>query len=267
MPRTNKAKGNGANKATAGRPRSADKPGTRDKILDVAEVEFSEHGYEATSLRMISEANDINLGLIHYYFGGKEGLFAAVFLRRSKSLVDRRHALLDEARKRQGRNPIPVAEIVRCFIMPMLEMFKSGQGPRAYIRLQGLLRADPSPFARKLRSEAFNDTNKSFIKELQRTCPHLNLASVVWRFSAMVSAYYSLISRNTRVDDLSDGACDTNDIEGAIAEVIPFVVGGFEAPALAGNGTSKTANEGNGIGNGRKRPAAKPASFNSRTKV
>jgi AcrR family transcriptional regulator len=207
------------------------KAGTRDKILDAAEIEFSTHGYEACSLRMISEANDINLGLIHYYFGGKEGLFSAVFLRRSKTLVDRRKALLKDAKRRGGKEPIPVVEIVRCFITPTVEMIKQGEGPRAYIRLQGLLRSEPFDFGRKLRGEAFNETNNKFIRELQRSCPHLTPASVVWRFSAMVGAYYSLISQSARVDELSDGLCDSTDIDAAVAEVIPFVVGGFDAPA------------------------------------
>lgn len=204
-------------------------PGTRDKILDAAEIEFSTHGYEACSLRMISEAHDINLGLIPYYFGGKENLFSAVFLRRSRTLVERRRALLRDAKLRFGNEPIPVVEIARCFIGPTVEMIKQGEGPRAYIRLQGILRADPSDFSRKLRGEAHNTTNKKFIRELQRSCPHLTPASVVWRFSAMVGAFFSLFSKSARVDELSDGLCDSNDIDAAFAEAIPFIVGGFTA--------------------------------------
>jgi hypothetical protein len=78
----------------------------------------------------------------------------------------------------------------------------------------------------------------------------------------MVSAYYSLISQNTRVGELSDGLCDASDVDGAIAEVIPFMVGGFEAPAPLGK---------NGAGNGRRRlpprVAAKPGTANLKAKV
>jgi AcrR family transcriptional regulator len=206
------------------------KPGTRDKILDAAEIEFSLHGYEACSMRMISEAHDINLGLIHYYFGSKEALLSEVFLRRSKLLVGHRNALLDEARRRHGGEPIPVKEIARCFITPSAEMIKQGEGPRAYIHLQGLLRSDPSDFSKKLRGKALNATNKKFIRELQRSCPHLTPASVVWRFSAMVGAFYSLISKSARVDELSNGLCDPDDLDKALAEALPFIVGGFHAP-------------------------------------
>lgn len=215
-------------KATARRTSPAS--GTRDKILDAAEIEFSRHGYEACSLRMISETHDINLGLIPYYFGGKESLLAAAYFRRSKTLVDRRKALLREAKGRLGDEAVPVAEIIRCFIAPLVEMTKAGEGPKAWIRLQGLLRSDPSEFSRKLRGKALNATNKMFIAELQRSCPRLPPATVVWRFSAMVGAFYSLISKSARVDELSNGLCDSNDVDTAFAEALPFIVAGFDAP-------------------------------------
>jgi len=206
------------------------KLGTRDRILDAAEIEFSMHGYESCSLRKISATHDINLGLIHYYFGGKASLFAEVFLRRSETLVNRRMELLTEALRRTNNQPLPVSEIVRSFIAPTVEMIKEGEGPKAYIRLQGLLRTDTSGFARQLRGEAFSATNRVFIRELQRSCPHLTPASVVWRFSAMVGAFYALVSQSGRVSELSDGLADSDDIEAAFAELIPFVTGGFEGP-------------------------------------
>lgn len=235
----NAPKTSGKAKSAAG---SLPKPGTRDRILDVAELEFSTRGYDATSLRMISEANNINLGLIHYYFGSKEGLFSAVFLRRSETLVNRRLAMLEKTKRRYGNEPIPVEEIIRCFITPPVEMMKEGEGPRAYIRLQGLLRSHAFEFSHKLRGEAFNDTNRKFIRELRKTCPHLAPASIVWRFAAMVGAYYSLISQSARVAELSDGLCDPGDIDAAIAEVIPFVAAGFEAPAAFDGANTKAGN-------------------------
>lgn len=208
---------------------------TRDKILNAAEVEFSKRGYDSCSLRIISELYDINLGLIHYYFGGKEGLFSAVFLRRSKVLVERRETLLSEALQHSGGEPVELSEIVDAFIAPTIEMMKESKGAKAYIRLQGLLRSDTSSFARTLRGEAFNATNIRFIRELQRSCPHLTPAAVFWRFSAMVGAFYALVSQSARVNELSRGIADADDIDAAHREVVPFIVGGFsmaEAKAI-----------------------------------
>lgn len=38
----------------------------------------SEHGYARTSLRAIAQDADVDHALISYYFGSKDGLFAAV---------------------------------------------------------------------------------------------------------------------------------------------------------------------------------------------
>ena len=45
---------------------------TKERILDVAETLFMEHGYEATSLRAITAAADVNLAAVNHHFGSKE---------------------------------------------------------------------------------------------------------------------------------------------------------------------------------------------------
>ena len=55
---------------------------TRARILDAAEVLFVEHGFEATSMRMITGRARVNLASVNYHFGGKEALIQEVFRRR-----------------------------------------------------------------------------------------------------------------------------------------------------------------------------------------
>jgi AcrR family transcriptional regulator len=55
---------------------------TRERILDVAERLFMENGYEATSMRMITGAAEVNLAAVNYHFGSKEALLREVFRRR-----------------------------------------------------------------------------------------------------------------------------------------------------------------------------------------
>jgi AcrR family transcriptional regulator len=59
----------------------------KDRILDVAEKMFSELGFEGASTRTIAGEADINIAMLHYYFGSKEGLFLAVFERKISSLT------------------------------------------------------------------------------------------------------------------------------------------------------------------------------------
>ncbi|WP_326721490.1 MULTISPECIES: TetR family transcriptional regulator [unclassified Streptomyces] len=52
-------------------------PATRDRILDAAREEFSEQGYEKTSVRGIAKAAGVDSALVHHYFGTKEQVFEA----------------------------------------------------------------------------------------------------------------------------------------------------------------------------------------------
>ncbi|WP_406172483.1 TetR family transcriptional regulator [Streptomyces sp. NBC_00996] len=52
-------------------------PATRDRILEAAREEFSERGYEKTSVRGIAKAAGVDSALVHHYFGTKEQVFEA----------------------------------------------------------------------------------------------------------------------------------------------------------------------------------------------
>ncbi|MCR8557393.1 TetR/AcrR family transcriptional regulator [Mucilaginibacter sp. BJC16-A38] len=60
----------------------------KDHILDVAEKVFSELGFDGASTRMISGEAGVNMAMLNYYFGSKEGLFIAVFERKITSFQD-----------------------------------------------------------------------------------------------------------------------------------------------------------------------------------
>ena len=56
-------------------PRRRDAAATRAAILEAAQVQFAEAGYDRAALRDIAAAAGADVALIKRYFGGKEGLF------------------------------------------------------------------------------------------------------------------------------------------------------------------------------------------------
>src|SRR5476649_671886 len=62
-----------------------DKIDKKDHILDVAEKVFSDQGFDGASTRSISGEAGVNMAMLNYYFGSKEGLFLAVFERKISS--------------------------------------------------------------------------------------------------------------------------------------------------------------------------------------
>jgi len=62
-----------------------DKIDKKDHILDVAEKVFSDLGFDGASTRTISGEAGVNMAMLNYYFGSKEGLFLAIFERKIAS--------------------------------------------------------------------------------------------------------------------------------------------------------------------------------------
>ncbi|CCK28384.1 transcriptional regulator [Streptomyces davaonensis JCM 4913] len=60
-----------------GRRTRSESADTRARILAVAREEFSERGYEKTSVRGIAKAAGVDSALVHHYFGTKEQIFEA----------------------------------------------------------------------------------------------------------------------------------------------------------------------------------------------
>ncbi|MFF8019457.1 TetR family transcriptional regulator [Streptomyces sp. NPDC007929] len=71
--------GNGSGTAARrrGRPPRTESADTRDRILTAARDEFSERGYEKTSVRGIAKSAGVDPALVHHYFGTKEQVFEA----------------------------------------------------------------------------------------------------------------------------------------------------------------------------------------------
>lgn len=57
---------------------TVDRLDTKNKILAIAEGLFADLGFDATSTRLIAKEAGVNIAMLHYYFGGKEGLYVAI---------------------------------------------------------------------------------------------------------------------------------------------------------------------------------------------
>jgi len=66
---------------------------TRAQILDAAREVLAEHGYASTTTRGIAEVAGVQPSLVHYHFGGKQQLLAAVLARENARLLERQRAM------------------------------------------------------------------------------------------------------------------------------------------------------------------------------
>ena len=67
-----------SNAGPVGRPAEHDRHEVRARLSASARELFARQGFEAVSLRQVAEAAGVTPAMVHYYFGGKQGLWLAV---------------------------------------------------------------------------------------------------------------------------------------------------------------------------------------------
>ena len=141
---------------------------TRARILDEAERLFAVHGLDAVSVREITDSADVNTAAIHYHFGSKHDLIAAILARRAGPFSERRQELLDDLAK--GGDP-DLRAVVRALVLPNYELANDGKGGANYIAFLAALgsHAELMP----LIAEYFDGGIERSMDVLARVTPHL----------------------------------------------------------------------------------------------
>lgn len=150
-----------------------------DALLDAAEAEFASAGIESGSLRRIMRAAGTDPGAVHYHFGGRQALAAAVLERILVPLNARRLALLGEA-VAAGRSE--VTQLVDALIRPDVETAHAlhAQSP-GRARLIGAIYTRPSDFVAATVAAHFAPVADAFRPHLEGALPHLPFDEVAWR--------------------------------------------------------------------------------------
>jgi AcrR family transcriptional regulator len=200
-----------------------------EKILDNAEREFAVRGYVATPLWRIAAAAKVNQALINYYFGSKERLYLAIFMRRGLELAEERLRHLTELESTKGPL-LGIEDLVRGFLLPVIRMLYRERDGRDFIRLQARLHNEPTEITTKLRAVVYDKATRAYIDKFKVALPDVDPGAMVWRMTMMIGAYLYVISDPNRLEQLSNGQCDAKDPDELVRQLTAFFTGGFMAP-------------------------------------
>ncbi len=170
---------------------------TRTRILDAAEELFMQHGFEATSMRLLTAKAGVNLAAVNYHFGSKLALIEAVFRRRLDPMNLARIAELDQL-EAQSRAAAP-EEIIRAFLSPTLELVEDAKGGgRNFVRLLGRAYTEPAKPVRQLIGQMHAPVMDRYKSALERALPHMPREELVWRMHFMFGTLaYTLAATDT----------------------------------------------------------------------
>lgn len=113
---------------------------TRELLLAAGARHFAERGIHAAQMReVVRAAGQANDSAVHYHFGSREGLLAAVLEQHAAFLAEREHRLLEVA---QGRPDDDLAAALEALVRPATELAETGWSGRCYLVIVADLIAD-----------------------------------------------------------------------------------------------------------------------------
>ncbi len=204
---------------------------TRLRILDAAELLFTEHGFEATTMRQITGAAEVNLAAVNYHFGSKEELIREVFRRRLTWLNQQRLRELARLEAEAGDAPVKPSRILEVFFGEALKMAADTEGGgRTFMRLLGRTYTKPSEFVRGFLAEEYAAVTARFKAALIKALPGVPAEEILWRFHFMLGAMAYAISGADTLHIVAEGDLDHGDTEALHARLMSFMLGGLRAP-------------------------------------
>ncbi len=205
---------------------------TRERILDAAETLFMAHGYEATSLRMLTGAAEVNLAAVNYHFGSKEALFEAVLRRRLDPMNERRVELLARYEKASAPKPVPAERVLAALLIPALRLARDPErGGTNFLRLLGRAYADPAPFIRQFLSDRYATMIGRFKAAFAKALPHLPRRELSWRLHFIMGALsYTLAGTDVLRLIAELNPTDAQNDELLLRRLAPFLLAGLTAP-------------------------------------
>ena len=205
---------------------------TKDRILDAAEALFMEHGFEATSLRQITAAANVNLAAVHYHFGSKEELFEAVLRRRLDPMNQERLDLLTRFEHESAPKPLSCEKILAAMFIPALKLARDPErGGKNFLRLLGRAYADPAPFIRQFLSEQYAVMIARFKAAFGRALPQLPRKELTWRLHFVMGALSFTLAGTDALKLIAElNPLESDNDEILLRRLAPFLLAGLLAP-------------------------------------
>lgn len=195
---------------------------TRLKLLNAAEQEFGERGFDAVSLRDITVAAEVTLALASYHFGTKENLFEEVVARRARILCATREKNLEALSDPDPRT------LLDAFLSPLFAKARSGEpGWRAYFSV--IARLGESNRWLPLLHRHFDPTARLFVDALHKAMPKADPDDLSRAFTMTLQVMLATVSRHGRVDKLTDGQVRADDLAQAYEVLLTYTTAGLES--------------------------------------
>lgn len=201
---------------------------TRQLLIAAASGAFAEHGTTNASLLDITrQAGQRNRAALHYHFGSREGVLAALLERHVGFLARREGELLAAAMEQPGDALAPVVEAV---VRPAAELAQSGwRGRCCLLIIAELAEEDPSDLAAEVQAALTRTGGHAVYAALAERMPPLPEAMLLERFALVTVFVLRAVADRARLLDRRRKGRPQLDDESFVRNLVAMVAAGLAA--------------------------------------
>jgi AcrR family transcriptional regulator len=166
--------------------------------------------------------------LIHYYFGAKRELFDAVLLRRAE-ILNQERAQAMTAYEAAHPGSMTAEGVIAAFIDPLVERaLTGGTGWKNWFGLVAQINTTPA-WGGEVMHRFFDPVVQQLIDTLKRAMPEAELTDLYWSYQFLTGSMTLSVAETGRIDQLSNGLCQSSDLEAVRQRLYTYCAAGFEA--------------------------------------
>ncbi|WP_162046647.1 TetR/AcrR family transcriptional regulator [Vibrio taketomensis] len=201
---------------------------TKDKILDVAESLFAEHGFNDTSLRTITSKAGVNLASVNYHFGDKKTLVRAVLNRYLEALMPAVSDALITLNCNETFSMKQVFEALRGPLMALNHVRPNGTS--RFMLLIGRGYTDVQGHLRWFITTRYQESLMLFVDSVLKASPNLSREEVFWRLHfTLGTCVFTMASSKALAEIAHNDYGQKVDAQDVLDQLIPYLAAGVSA--------------------------------------
>lgn len=212
------------NKHNAGQHKSV-----QDRLLDMAERLFCEHGFKGTSIRDIASLAGCNIASVNYYFGSKEKLYEEVWRRHLIPMRDARIESINKVMSQAEATP-DLEDLLRSFAYTFVGSIVEASGASELSKLIAREYIDSHLPTSMFINEVIMPTINAMHDALVNTCPDLDESKILLVVFSLVGQLVHLVNVKTffehGADDFDLPALDPNEV---VEHIVKFSAAGISS--------------------------------------
>ena len=201
---------------------------SKRRLLDAAEQLFADRGFEAVSVRDVTQAAKANVAAVNYHFGSRDGLIALVATRYITPINEERLLRLDALEKKWSGKAVPMEEVIDAFVRPLVSFVqKSDLSERLFCKLMGRLFSLQGEGLPPVIEDQIRNLSDRFTRALGKSLPTVSQEDLAWRTHFLVGAMIHMLLNQEMLHRMSNGSSGTPTMEATLSRFIRFATAGL----------------------------------------